>query len=360
MRNFYGSFIFTILCLAAAIALGYDRGGIELAAQLLFLTIVLGIMEVSLSLDNAVVNATVLKDMSPVWQRRFLTWGILIAVFGMRIVFPIAIVSVAGWITPFAAVDMALNNREQYEAVVTGAHIGISGFGGAFLLLVGLSFFVSAEKEHHWLPFLERPAMVLDRIPFAPYVLATAIILGVSLLCPPHEQQTFLIAGMGGIATYWSVEKLGDLMSMEDEHGQIVRSGAAGFVYLEFLDASFSFDGVIGAFAITNDILIIALGLGIGAMFVRSMTIALVRGGHLSEFRYLEHGAFWAIIALASIMLMSVRFEVPEVVTGLIGAILIAAAWRWSIVHRRKNPEEYIGDDDGEAVLPSGKINSPS
>ncbi|MFZ1742817.1 MAG: DUF475 domain-containing protein, partial [Pontixanthobacter sp.] len=126
VKNFYGSIIFTLCCLAAAVALGYEQGGAELAAQFLFLTIVLGIMETSLSLDNAVVNATVLKDMSPLWQRRFLTWGILIAVFGMRIIFPIAIVSVAGWITPSAAVELALTDRGQYEAVVTGAHIGIS------------------------------------------------------------------------------------------------------------------------------------------------------------------------------------------------------------------------------------------
>lgn len=356
LKTFYFSFAFTAVCLAISAWLGFERGGLEIAGKLLFLTMVLGVMEVSLSLDNAVVNATVLKDMDPVWQRRFLTWGILIAVFGMRIVFPIAIVSIAGWIGPLAAVDMALTDRAQYEAVVTGAHIGISGFGGAFLLLVGLSFFVAAEKEHHWIPILEKPAMLLDRLPFAPYLLAAAIIGGVSLLCPPGEQQTFLLAGFGGIATYFAVEKAGDMMSLENESGVVVRSGAAGFIYLEFLDASFSFDGVIGAFAITNDILIIALGLGIGAIFVRSMTIALVNGGHLSEFRFLEHGAFWAIIALAAIMLLSVRFHIPEVITGLIGATLIALAWRYSVTHRRKHPEEYADEADGEAVLPTGEI----
>lgn len=93
------------------------------------------------------------------------------------------------------------------------------------------------------------------------------------------------------------------------------------------LDASFSFDGVIGAFAITADPIIIALGLGlIGAMFVRSLTVYLVRKGTLSEYVYLEHGAHWAIGALAFILLYSIGTHVPEIITGLIGVALIIAA----------------------------------
>ena len=75
------------------------------------------------------------------------------------------------------------------------------------------------------------------------------------------------------------------------------------FLYLEVLDASFSFDGVIGAFAITNDIVLMALGLGIGAMYVRSLTVYLVRQGTLDDYVYLEHGAHYAIGALAVILL---------------------------------------------------------
>ncbi len=360
MKNFGGSLVFTIICLALAGWIGWSQGGLQIAVQLIFIAAVLGVMETSLSLDNAVVNATVLKDMDPVWQRRFLTWGILIAVFGMRIVFPLAIVSIAGWISPWAALDIALTDRDQYQQIVTGAHIGISGFGGAFLLLVGLNFFLSGEKEHHWIPFLEKPAAALSSIPFGPYVAALVITGAVSFLCPPEQQVSFLIAAVSGIAVYFGVQLLGDIMSSKDEAGQVVRSGAAGFVYLEFLDASFSFDGVIGAFAITNDILIIALGLGIGAMFVRSMTIFLVRGGHLAEYRYLEHGAFWAIVALAAIMLLSVRFHIPEVVTGLIGAMLIAAAWRTSVVHRQRHPEDYPDENACEGARPDGTIGKPN
>lgn len=355
MKNFGGSLLFAVVCLIGAGWLGYaESGNAAFALSYVFLALILGIMETSLSLDNAVVNATVLKDMDPVWQRRFLTWGIAIAVFGMRILFPIAIVSIAGWISPWDAVNVAITDKPGYERIVTGAHEGIAGFGGAFLLMVGLTFFFSSEKEHHWLGGIERALSKMSTNENMPYFIGIALLALTTVFA--HDPQTFGIAAVAGLATYWGVDKIGDLIGEPDATGVIKRTGAAGFIYLEFLDASFSFDGVIGAFAITNDIFLIALGLGIGAMFVRSMTIFLVRGGHMEIYRYLEHGAFWAILALAFIMLLSVRVEVPEIVTGLIGALLIGAAWRTSVVHRKAHPEEYVGDDDGEAVSPSGEV----
>jgi uncharacterized protein len=358
IKNFYGSIVFTIICLMLAGLVGYLETGLATAAlSMVFIAAVLGVMETSLSLDNAVVNASVLKDMDEKWQQRFLTWGIAIAVFGMRIVFPLAIVAIAAWVSPWEALSIAFSDKARYEDIVTGAHIGISGFGGAFLLLVGLSFFFDDEREHLWLPVIEKPLAAFAKIPFSPYVATAAIICGLSMLIDGSERQTFLIAGLSGVATYFLVEKLGDLLGgEEDATGRVVRSGAGGFIYLEFLDASFSFDGVIGAFAITNDILIIALGLGIGAMFVRSMTIALVKGGHLSEFRYLEPGAFYAIVALAVIMLMSIRVHTPEVITGLLGATIIGVALWASLRHKKRFPEEYAEDGEAEVILPTGHV----
>jgi hypothetical protein len=359
IKNFAGSIVFTIVCLVIAGLVGFteSNGAIGVALSTVFIAAVLGVMETSLSLDNAVVNASVLKDMDPKWQRRFLTWGILIAVFGMRIVFPLAIVAVAAWVTPWDALSIAITDKTRYEEIVTGAHVGISGFGGAFLLLVGLSFFFDDDREHLWLPLIEKPLAAFSKIPFAPYI-ATVIIVGaLSLLVEGSERETFLIAGLSGVACFFAVEKLGDLLGgQEDATGKVVRSGLGGFIYLEFLDASFSFDGVIGAFAITNDILIIALGLGIGAMFVRSMTVALVKGGHLSEFRYLEPGAFYAIIALAVIMLISIRVHTPEVITGLLGAAIIGVSLWASIRHRKLFPSEYEEDGQADAILPTGDV----
>jgi hypothetical protein len=128
------------------------------------------------------------------------------------------------------------------------------------------------------------------------------------------------------------------------------RAGIGGFLYLEVLDASFSFDGVIAAFALSNNLFIIALGLGIGAMFVRSMTIMLVEKGTLTEYRFLEHGAFWAIIALAAIMLLSVSFHIPETITGLIGAALIGLSFWSSVRSNRAEQAEAL-----EPVAPTGE-----
>jgi len=358
MKTFYGSIVFTIMALVLAGVLGFGQAGaVGLALQFVFLALVLGIMETSLSLDNAVVNASILKDMSPVWQQRFITWGILIAVFGMRIVFPILIVSVSAWVSPWEATRIALVDQHRYEEIVTGAHIGISGFGGAFLMLVGLTFFFDANREHHWLRFVEAPLASFAKIPFSPYIATLAIVGGLSFMIEGSERQTFLVAALFGILSFFGVQKIGDFVGGdEDATGQVVRSGLGAFIYLEFLDASFSFDGVIGAFAITNNIILIALGLGFGAMFVRSMTIALVRGGHLAEFRFLEPGAFYAIIALAVIMLLSIRVETPEVVTGLVGACIIGVSLYASIRHKKLFPHEYAEEGDAEVILPTGDI----
>jgi hypothetical protein len=359
MKAFTGSIIFTIVCLVLAGVLGYaETGLIGPALSMVFVAGVLGVMETSLSLDNAVVNASILKDMDEKWQRRFLTWGIVVAVFGMRILFPILIVSVAAMVSPWEAARIAITDHHLYEQIVTGAHIGISGFGGAFLMLVGFSFFFDEDREHHWLGLIERPLSKFAKIPFAPYVTTVVLLAACSFLLAGHEQLTFLYAGIGGVVTYFLVQLFGDYMGGEEDEttGKVVRSGLATLIYLEFLDASFSFDGVIGAFAITNDILLIALGLGIGAMFVRSMTVALVRGGHLSEYRYLEPGAFYAILALSVIMLLSIRIHTPEVVTGLIGALIIGLALWASIRHKKLFPGEYEEGSEADAILPSGNV----
>jgi hypothetical protein len=272
-------------------------------------------------------------------------------------VFPIVIVAIAARVTPWEAVRIALLDHKRYEEIVTGAHIGISGFGGAFLALVGLSFFFDEDREHLWLPVIEKPLRSFAAVPYAQYVVTILAVGALSFFVEHGGQRTFLIAAASGIATFFAVDLLGDKMgASEDATGKIVRTGAASFVYLEFLDASFSFDGVIGAFAITNDIVQIALGLGIGAMFVRSMTVALVHGGTLSQYRFLESGAFYAIIALAVIMLIStIGIETPEVVTGLVGAAFIGAAFWASVQHKRRFPEQYTDGDD-EVILPTGDV----
>ncbi|MBS0481192.1 MAG: DUF475 domain-containing protein [Proteobacteria bacterium] len=344
LRHYKGSVLFTLACLLAAAGYGWSQTGTPGGTlSLLWIVVVLAVLEISLSFDNAVVNAAVLEDMDPLWQKRFLTWGMVIAVFGMRIVFPLAIVAVAAGLGPVEALNLSLNDPKRYEEIVSSAHVGIAGFGGAFLAMVGLSFFFDGEKEVHWIEWIEARLSVISNIKAAEIALLLGALYLISLLLEPGDALTFLASGMLGIVTFIAVEALGTVLEMREKalelQGAVVRSGLGGFLYLNVLDASFSFDGVIGAFALSNNMIVIALGLSIGAMFVRSMTIMLVKKGTLSEYRYLEHGAFWAIIALGAIMLLSARYHIPETVTGLIGAVLIAASLWWSVRHNRRFPD---------------------
>lgn len=342
MLEYYrASILFTIVCLALAAWYGWGQSGsVEGMAQVLWIVIVLSILEISLSFDNAVVNATVLEDMDEIWQRRFLTWGMAIAVFGMRVLFPLAIVAIAAGLGPMDALHLSLNDPQEYERIVSSAHVGIAGFGGAFLAMVGLKFFFDADKEVHWIAWLEEQLARVSAVYAAEIALLLLGLWGVSVLLSPDEALTFMISGVLGIVTFICVEAIGTVLELREEalraQGAVIRSGLGGFLYLNVLDASFSFDGVIGAFALSNNMVVIALGLSVGAMFVRSMTIMLVRKGTLGEYRYLEHGAFWAIIALGAIMLLSARFHIPEAITGLIGATLIGLSLWWSVRHNQR------------------------
>ncbi|MBO9518933.1 MAG: DUF475 domain-containing protein [Porphyrobacter sp.] len=344
LRYYKGSIIFTLVCLALAVWYGWELTGTASGTlSLLWIVVVLSVLEISLSFDNAVVNATVLDEMDRVWQRRFLTWGMVFAVFGMRIVFPLAIVAIAAGLDPLEAIHLSLNDPVRYEEIVSSAHVGIAGFGGAFLAMVGLKFFFDADKDVHWISVVEEKLARFSRIEAVEIAFLLVTLYVISLLLPDEEALTFLTAGLLGLVTFIGVEAVGKILELKEEAraatGVVVRSGLGGFIYLNVLDASFSFDGVIGAFALSNNMIVIALGLSIGAMFVRSMTIMLVQKGTLSEYRFLEHGAFWAIIALGAIMLLSAKFHIPETVTGLIGATLIGISLWWSVRHNRRNPD---------------------
>ena len=353
IRKYYTfSLLFTAVCFALAAWYGWSStGSITATLGILWIVVVLSILEVSLSFDNAVVNATVLRDMDPVWQQRFLTIGILIAVFGMRIVFPIAIVSLAAGVGPAEAVSLSLNDPQRYEQIVSDAHVSIAGFGGAFLAMVGLTFFFEEDKDVHWIAALEKAINRFSNVPAVEIGLVLLLVYGVSTMLSPDDSITFLTAAILGLITFITVHAIAAIIEEREARkkaaGEIVKSGLGGFLYLEVLDASFSFDGVIGAFALSNNMIIIALGLSVGAMFVRSMTIHLVRTGTLAQYRYLEHGAFWAIIVLGIIMLLSARWHIPETITGLLGAVLIGLSFWWSVRHNRRHPEDAsLSTDD--------------
>ena len=343
MSYFRNSFLVTVIGLALGAYIGWQTSHSWTGVlSTMFIVTVLAILEVSLSFDNAVVNAAVLRKMSPLWRRRFITWGIAIAVFGMRIVFPLVIVAIIARIGPVSALMLAATDPDNYSRMLTSANVSVSAFGGAFLAMVGLKHFFNREKSVHWISVIERPLTRIGRIEAVELGLVLLLMYFVSIQLGGYDQFQFLVAGIFGLVTYIAVDGISALLKVESTMtGEVVQSGAASFLYLEVLDASFSFDGVIGAFALSNNLFIIAIGLGIGAMFVRSLTIMLVERETLTSYRYLEHGAFYAIIALAVMMFISAVHHIPEAITGLVGAAFIVAAFLDSIRFNRRVRDAY-------------------
>ncbi|KNB52938.1 DUF475 domain-containing protein [Streptomyces caatingaensis] len=371
LKTFGWSFAITAAGLAAAGVLWGWKG--------LALVAILSVLEISLSFDNAVINAGILRKMNAFWQKMFLTLGILIAVFGMRLVFPVVIVAITAKLGPIDAIDVAINDHDRYEQLVTGAHPAIAAFGGMFLLMIFLDF-IFEDRDIKWLGWLERPFARLGRVESLSVIVSLVVLIiaatTVATAVPVHggsgtvdKASTVLLAGVGGLVTYLVVGGISAFFEdrLEDEEedeesaagktsGASAAVGLAGkaaffmFLYLEVIDASFSFDGVIGAFAITNDIFVMALGLGIGAMYIRSLTVFLVRKGTLDDYVYLEHGAHYAIGALALILLATIKYEINDVITGVVGVVLIGLAF-WSSVRRnRKEAEAGPGSGDRQEV----------
>ncbi|MFT5483760.1 MAG: hypothetical protein ACI9GW_002418, partial [Halieaceae bacterium] len=302
MQHFRLSFAFTALCLVLAWWWGVESS--KSIVEVMTLVVILGILEISLSFDNAVVNASVLKDMDEKWQRRFLTWGILIAVFGMRLVFPVLIVAVIAGLGPSSVIEMALHHPEEYAHHLETSHVQVAAFGGTFLLLIFLTFIFDESKTLHWLGAVEAKLAAIGKLESVEIIIALLVLLVAQMFLPVEQQVGALTYGLSGVVLFVLIDSLSSMLNPESAEA-VKRGGAMGFIYLEVLDASFSFDGVLGAFAITNDIVIIMLGLAIGAMYVRSMTIFLVSKGTLEEYAFLEHGAHYAIGALAIIMLIT-------------------------------------------------------
>lgn len=344
MRYFRGSFIVTVLGLILGALVGwYYTGTVKGALESLFICSILAVLEVSISADNAVVNATVLKDMSKKWERRFLTWGMLIAVFGMRLIFPLLIVAIVGDLGPWEALKLAALSPDEYAKMMTSVHVEVSAFGGAFLMLVGLKYFFDREKDVHWIRAIEHPLAKLGKLEAIEVGVTILFIYILAQYVEPQDSLPLMYSGLAGILTYLAVDGIGVFLQVPEKTTQDIERASVGmFLYLEVLDASFSFDGVIGAFAITNNLFIIAIGLGIGAMFVRSLTILMVEKGTLNTYKYLEHGAFYAVAALATIMFLNTVFHIPEWATGTIGATFILFSIYSSVKDKRKEITETL------------------
>jgi hypothetical protein len=343
---------------------------------------ILAILEISLSFDNAVINATVLERMSEKWQRIFLTVGIVIAVFGMRLVFPLAVVGIAGHISPVKVIQLALDHPDQYATKLTAAHPAIAAFGAMFLFMI-FADFVFESRDIVWLRPIENALARVGKLDNVSVIIALFALITVAETSAHAHAVQVLVSGAAGLGTYLLVNSLAEFTEAEgaeddeDEqragiHGDAEAASAADplaakvparmlakpglflFLYLEVLDASFSFDGVVGAFAVTDRLFIIAAGLGVGAMYIRSLTVYLVRRGTLAEYVYLEHGAHYAIGALAVLLTVSITVQVPDIITGLVGVGFIGAALASSVAANRRR-DALLPPSASEAADPGAR-----
>lgn len=326
--------------------------GWTLGLEAFLLTLILSALEITLSADNAVVNSRVLMKLSVFWQKMFLTVGIILAVFVVRFVLPIIMVAVATGLGFGEVYSLALNDPEAYGHKLHDVAPLIDGFGGFFLLMVALYFFVDHRREKHtrWLKDIETAAVRFAVIPLAKTIVIAVLYGTILFLLPADLRQSVGIAMALGILLYAGLHSVTLVMERISEKTTGTAKQLTGlaaftlFMYLQVLDASFSLDGVVGAFALTNQIVIIMAGLGIGALWVRTMTIYMVRHNTLQTYKYLESGAHWAIIALASIMILKLfHIELPELVVGTIGLVFVGGAVFSSVQVNKRETKKHHG-----------------
>lgn len=326
----------TLSGVAAGLGLAWAMGGPHQTLVVLMLIV----LEIGLSFNNAVVNATVLRRLNRWWQGLFLTVGLAVAVLGMRLFLPVSMVAVTAGMSLRSVVDLALHSPAQYAQALELARPVIAAFGSVFLLMVWLDFLLDETKRVHWLGWLERPMAKAGRLRTLSVLIALLMLLLMARLWPGTQalRLQILVAGILGLVTYLSLqglrrlfEYMGGVSEQDGRHarGSMVGVAALGlFVYLEVLDATFSFDGVVGAFAISTNVVVIAIGLGVGALVVREFTVLLVRSDALADLKYLEHGANYSVGLVALLLAVSLVYDVPSIVTGAVGAAVIV----WSLV----------------------------
>lgn len=347
-------FGFAHLVAIAALVGGFIVNGV----QGLVVVALLGVLEVAVSFDNAIVNATILARMDRYWQRMFMTIGVVIAAIGMRLLLPLIIVSIGAHLTPWRAVNLAYENPDRYHTLLLSAQPGIAAFGGIFLLMIALAFF-REERDVHWWPAVEKrlPAVLGRR--GAPEVIAL-VFAGIAGVTVPSEVRTRVLVGcVVALICYLGINTVSERVAdaADADGASRPRATVQGrgafllFVYLELLDATFSMDSVMGGFSVTVDIALITLGLAIGAGYIRALTVYVVRKGTLEQYRYLEHGAYYSIALLAVLLLWEIWRDVPDWITACTGAVVITMAWVtsvWAAKRQQRDQEALDAELDGE------------
>ncbi|WP_048067310.1 DUF475 domain-containing protein [Methanospirillum hungatei] len=293
----------------------------------IILTIIgLCMFEIICSIDNAIINAEVLGSMQPKYRRWFLLWGILFAVFLVRGLLPLLLV----WFsTPEltlweAFTAMFSDNPDIKEAIETSSPILLIG-GGTFLIFL---FF-------HWL-FLEEKHFGLpgERYFFSKGVWFYAVvsILLMAIVWFAIEKNAMMAFGaVVGSTAFFIVHGFRQNAELQEQkliNGDM--SDISKILYLEVIDATFSIDGVLGAFAFTMSVPLILIGNALGAIAVRQITVGNI--DRIKKYRFLKNGAMYSILCLGIIMLIdSFGFHIPEFVSPVITFTVVGLFYMKSV-----------------------------
>lgn len=294
----------------------------------------LAVFEVVSSIDNAVINAEVLHTMQPKARRWFLLWGLLIAVFLIRGLLPWLIVwSSVPVLGPIGALTATFSGDPSVHKAIEEAAPFLLLAGGTFLILL---FF-------HWL-FVEpknyglRAEKYFHRKSAWFYTVAALVLLVIAYAAKEGSAQLEFGAVVGSTAFFithgfkQSAEQEEQALATEVGKG---RSDMSKILYLEVIDAVFSIDGVLGAFAFTLSVPLIILGNGLGALVVRQLTIGNIE--RIKKYKYLKNGAMYSILVLGTIMLADgFGLHVPEwlspIATFMIVGYFVVRSWKSGIV----------------------------
>jgi uncharacterized protein len=316
-------------------AVGFGMGPAALVTL-----IILSIIEITFGLDCAVINAEVLRSMNAFWRRMFRTFGIFIAVFVMRLILPLSIVAITAGLSFTEVVQLVMKHPDEYAAHIHEANPYIAMLGGTFLLMVFLDFLLGQARQNP-LSGIVRHLHVRGVRRYVQLIVVLCLMAAAVFSTEPVRQMPLFVAGMAGIIIYTVARGLAAFFAVRHTTHKptadaVARGGFVAFLYLEMLDASFSFDSVIGAFAVTTNVLLIAAGLGIGAIWLRSATISMLQRGTLRHYPFLGLGANVAIGALGTLLLIEVNVPVPELMTGVLGLAIIIVAFLASVLHNQR------------------------
>lgn len=265
-----------------------------------FITIILGlcVFEIICSIDNAIINAHVLKTMPDKFRKIFLFWGILFAVFIVRGLLPFIIIWIANPAMPVKEILMsAFSSSGQMGDYLNESKPLLLLGGGVYLFFVFLSWLFLEEKKYAFLVehFIHRQGVWF----YAFASIITTAVVYASLKINP----ILALAATIGVSAFFITD--GFKKNAEEKEKELMSGNMSAWskiLYLEVLDTSFSIDGVIGAFAFTMSVPLIIIGNGIGAFVVRELTIKGI--DTIAKFAYLKNGAMYSIGVLGAIMIL--------------------------------------------------------